>query len=233
MKNYYHEHTRFHLAIDCIIFGFDDERLKLLVIKRDFDPGKGQWSLMGGFLREEENIDDAAKRVLKNLTGLENIYLEQLFAYGEPKRDAAARVISVAYYALISTTKFKQQESTINAQWFPVDELPQLIFDHNQMVEKAILRLRRRAASKPIGFELLPTHFTLPQLQTLYESIYQHEIDKRNFRKKILSMNILEKLPEKDMTASKRGAFKYKFNPLKYNEFLNNGYHFELINNGN
>jgi len=232
MENYYKAHTKFYLAVDCIIFGFDEDGLKLLVVKRDFEPGKGQWSLVGGFLAQGENVDEAAQRILHKLTGLENIYLEQLATYGEPARDSAARVVSIAYYALISTTKFKENKSNRNACWYPLNGLPNLIFDHNQMVAKAILRLRRKAASRPIGFELLPAQFTLPQMQALYESIYQQQIDKRNFRKKILSMNILEKLPEKDMTGSKRGAYKYKFNPSKYNELLNNGYHFEIINNG-
>jgi hypothetical protein len=184
---------------------------------------------MGGFVKEGESVDEAANRVLYDLTGIGDVYLEQLFTYGEVDRDSASRVISVAYYALIQTDKFQELiGNEEGAQWFLVGESPELIFDHNLMVDKALARLKRRVRNRPIGFELLPDKFTLPQLQRLYEAIYQQEIDKRNFRKRILAMNLLIKLEEKDKEGSKRGAFYYRFDEARYEELVNNGFFFEL-----
>jgi 8-oxo-dGTP diphosphatase len=199
---YYSEHPTFHVAVDSIIFGFDQGELKLLIHKRQFEPAKGEWSLFGGFVQEDESLDEAANRILFELTGLQKIYMEELQSYGEVNRDPAGRVISVAYYALIPAEEFTGASSSENgATWVSLKDLPPLIMDHNQMVDKGLRRLRRRAASQPIGFELLPEEFTMPQLQALYEAIYQSELDKRNFRKKILAMEVLIKLDLKDMTA--------------------------------
>lgn len=229
MKDLYVKHPRHYVAVDCIIFGFDKQKLKLLVIKRDFEPGKGEWSLMGGFVQEGEAVDDAAARVLKELTGLSDIYLEQVQAYGELGRDPAARVISIAFYALIDSVKFDQEISRdYHARWFSLDKIPDLIFDHQIMVDKALRRLRRRCKSQPVGFELLPEKFTMPQLMKLYEAIFQQKFDKRNFRKKILSNGVLNKLEEKDMEGSRKGAFLYEFEKKKYNELIRNGYNFEI-----
>jgi ADP-ribose pyrophosphatase YjhB (NUDIX family) len=225
----YRKNKKFHVAVDCIIFGFDRQELKLLCIKRNFEPEKGKWSLMGGFLEEEEDIDDAAERVLYQLTGLKGIYLEQLQAYGECDRDPAGRVISIAYYALIDSVRFDKQISrTYDARWFSLDHLPSLVFDHRVMVDKAIRRLQRRCRTQPIGFELLPEKFTLPQLQLLYEEIFGRAFDKRNFRKKILAMGILNKLEEKDKIGSRKGAFLYRFDKEKYDAMMNNGFSFEI-----
>lgn len=225
----YTQNKKYHVAVDCIIFGFDRQELKLLCVKRDFEPEKGKWSLMGGFLKEEEDIDQAAERVLLQLTGLTEIYLEQLQAYGERKRDPAGRVISIAYYALIDSVRFDKQISrTYDARWFSLDHLPHLVFDHQAMVEKAIKRLRRKCRTQPVGFELLPEKFTLPQLQLLYEEIFGRVFDKRNFRKKILSMGILNKLEEKDKENSRKGAFLYRFDKQKYDALMNNGFNFEI-----
>jgi len=225
----YNQKRKFHVAVDCIIFGFDRQALKLLCVKRDFAPEKGKWSLMGGFLEQEEDIDDAAKRVLYQLTGLNEIYLEQLQAYGERTRDPAGRVISIAYYALIDSVRFDKQISrTYDARWFSLDHLPQLVFDHQAMVEKAIKRLQRKCRTQPVGFELLPEKFTLPQLQLLYEEIFGRVFDKRNFRKKILSMGILSKLEEKDKAGSRKGAYLYQFDKEKYDALMNNGFNFEI-----
>ncbi|MDA3823619.1 MAG: NUDIX domain-containing protein, partial [Bacteroidales bacterium] len=200
-----------------------------LCIKRDFEPEQGKWSLMGGFLEENESINEAAERVLFNLTGLKDIYLEQLQSYGDTGRDSAGRVISIAYYALIDSVKFdKQISKDIDAQWFALNKLPDLIFDHQEMVLKAMKRLRRRCRFQPIGFELLPKKFTLPQLQNLYEEIFGTEFDKRNFRKRILYLGILNKLEEKDKLGSKKGAFYYKFDKKRYNELMDNGFNFEI-----
>lgn len=225
----YRKNKKFHVAVDCIIFGFDRQELKLLCIKRDFEPEKGRWSLMGGFLKVSEDIDQSAERVLYELTGLDDIYLEQLQAYGERDRDPAGRVISIAYYALIDSVRFDKQISrTYDARWFSLDHLPDLVFDHRVMVDKAIRRLQRKCRTQPVGFELLPEKFTLPQLQLLYEEIFGRAFDKRNFRKKILAMGILKKLEEKDKEGSRKGAYLYQFDKDKYDAMMNNGFNFEI-----
>lgn len=229
MSQYYPSEDRQLLAVDCVIFGFDNQELKLLLIKRNMEPGKGMWSLMGGFPKRDEGLYQAAGRVLKQLTGLHNVYLEQLFAYGEVNRDPGERVVSVAYYSLIKIEDYdKDLVEENNARWQPVSDIPDLVFDHREMVDKALRRLRRRARIQPIGFELLPGKFTMPQLQCLYEAIYQKELDKRNFCKKILSMHLLDKLDEKDKSASKKGAFLYRFNPEKYQELVAKGFYFSV-----
>jgi 8-oxo-dGTP diphosphatase len=225
----YASHSRFHLAVDSIIFGFEEGELKLLIHKRRFEPFKGHWSLFGGFLREGEGLDEGANRILFDLTGLKDIYMEEIQAYGEIDRDPAGRVVSVAYSALIPAHRYSEKHSSqYGATWVSLDDLPELIMDHNAMVHKALRRLRRRAATQPIGFELLPKEFTMPQLQLLYEAIYQTELDKRNFRKKILSMGLLIKLEEKDMSGSKKGAYLYKFDKTKYEQLVDKGYSFAL-----
>ncbi len=225
----YQSCDKHYVAIDSIIFGFDDDTLKLLLIKRNFEPCKGCWSLMGGFVAESESLDAAAYRILEELTGLKNIYLEQLHTYGEVKRDLDARVISVAYYALINIKDYDEELGRSHgAEWFSIDEIPPLIFDHGEMVEKAMRRLKRKTIIQPIGFELLPEKFTLSQLQSLYEAIHQQNLDKRNFRKKILSMEVLTQLNEKDKVSSKRGAYLYKFDKDKYDYLIKNGSYFVL-----
>lgn len=220
----YKDYDHLLVALDCIIFGFDGEQLNLLLIKRDFEPEKGKWSLMGGFLQNQESLNDAAERILGTLTGLQNIYLEQLYAFGEVDRDPVERTISVAYYALIDVhTHDKELVEQHSASWFPIDEIPDLIFDHHDMVNAALKRLRFKASHQPVGFELLPTKFTLPELQKLYESIYNTDLDKRNFRRRILSMDVLIKTDEKQKKFSKKGAFLYKFDQDKYSEKVTNG----------
>jgi len=227
--SFYHTEDKFNVAVDCIIFGFDDEGLKLLLLQRNFEPALGKWSLMGGFLKKNESIENAASRVLLTLTGLNNVYMEQLSAFGDIERDPGARVISVAYYALININNYDRElVRKNNAHWIKIDQLPDLIFDHEKMVSKALRRLRRKASSEPVGFNLLPEKFTLPQLQRLYEAIYQVDFDKRNFRKKILSLGILEKMEEKDKESSKRGAYLYHFNEQKYHRLVDDGFSFGL-----
>ena len=218
--------SRILVAVDCIIFGFDEEGFKLLLIQRGFAPEIKKWSLMGGFVRQEESLDEAANRVLKQLTGLENVFLEQMRVFSAPDRDPVERTIAVAYVALIDIHKYEQQLSEdFHAKWFRLNELPNLIFDHEEMVEMAKNRLRYRAALHPLLFELLPEKFTLPQLQSLYEGLYEIDFDKRNFTRKVLSTGILVKLDEKDKENSKKGAFFFKINKEKYKDgfqtFLN------------
>jgi len=228
-KQYYRDHPTFHVAVDSIIFGFDQGELKLLIHKRQFEPARGEWSLFGGFVQQDESLDEAASRILHELTGLENIYMEELKTYGEVDRDPAGRVISVAYYALIPASEYTEAgNSNTGATWVSITDLPALIMDHKLMVEKGLRRLKRRASSQPIGFELLPGEFTMPQLQALYEAIYREELDKRNFRKKILAMDVLIKLDTKDKSSSRKGAFLYRFDKHKYQKLLEGGDNFTI-----
>ena len=192
MSNYYESYPRFLVSVDCIIFGFSEGKLKLLIQQRQLEPGKGLWSLMGGFVKKEESVSQAASRVLFELTGLHKIYMEQLGAYGDVERDPGERVVSVAYYALINVNEYDSELSKEHfAKWVDVDELPELCFDHNEMVRNARKAMKDRIKVEPIGYNLLPEHFTLTQLQSLYESIMGESIDKKN---------------------SRRGAVLYKYN---------------------
>ncbi|MFW0737436.1 MULTISPECIES: NUDIX hydrolase [unclassified Flavobacterium] len=225
MLNSYSAADKVLLAVDCIIFGFDREGLKILLIKRGFEPEKGKWSLMGGLLKQDEVLDNAAIRVLNTYTGLHDVYMEQLYAYSDIDRDPAERTISVSYYALINIENHNAELiKNYHAQWFSVADAPSLIFDHNEMVEQAIRILRYKTSIKPIGFELLPEKFTMRQLLELYEAILSKELDKRNFISKINSMEILNKLDEKDMQSSRKGSYLYTFNKEKYEEKLRNNF---------
>ncbi|MGE0019082.1 MAG: NUDIX domain-containing protein [Draconibacterium sp.] len=229
--NYYSNHPKLLVAVDSIIFGFNENEhdLKLLLLKRNFQPEEGNWSLMGGFVSTDENLDDAAKRIVKQLTGLNDVYMEQLYTFGDINRDSGGRIISVAYFSLI---KINEHDSKLvkehGASWVSLSQLPTLVFDHNEMVKKALRKLRIRARTQPIGFELLPEKFTIPQIQRLYEAIYQFPFDKRNFRRKLLAMNLLEKLDEKEKATSRKGAFYYCFNQKKYEELIERGFNFDL-----
>ena len=215
--NFYNNADKVLVAVDCIIFGFYKHELKILLVTRKIEPEKGKWSLIGGFLKEDEDLDQAAVRVLHTLTGLHDIYMEQLYAYSKVDRDPGERTISVAYYALIDVESHQFEGPLLEtARWFDLKDAPELIFDHNDMVEKAVARLKRRALSQPIGFELLPEKFTMRQLQNLYESILDKKLDKRNFINKINALDILIKLDEKDMTVARKGAFLYTFDTDKY-----------------
>lgn len=213
----YTTETKMLLAVDCIIFGFDGENLKILLIKRGFEPEKGKWSLMGGFIQANEGLDEAANKILLQLTGLDGVYLEQLQAFGTPLRDPMERIVSVAYFALIDIHKYETQLSDrYHAEWFLVNEMPELVFDHGDMVEAAKQKIRYKAALHPLLFELLPRKFTIPQLQSLYEGVYNTKIDNRNFIRKLTSTGLLIKLEEKDKSNSKKGAFYFKLDKKKY-----------------
>lgn len=215
---HYGNQSKYYVAVDCIIFGYDGHELKLLVIQRGFEPLKGKWSLLGGFVQQNESAEDAAARVLKDLTGLDGLYMEQLHSFSNPSRDTQERTVSIAYFALIDIQKYKQQISEDYPGWFPINQLPDLIFDHNEIVELAKEKLRYKAALHPLLFELLPSKFTIPQLQNLYTCVYNMEFDKGNFTRKILSTGLLLKLKFKDMLNSKKGAFYYKVDPKKYKD---------------
>lgn len=227
----YAKHPKYLVAVDCIVFGYDltDKEIKLLLIKRSFNPAKGKWSLAGGFVEAHESLDVAACRVLKSLTGLDKVFMQQSYCYGKTERDPGARVISTAYWSLIKIKDIDKELKDLNgAHWQSLNRLPSLIFDHKEMVSLALKQLQMQVKIKPVGFELLPEKFTLVQLLDLYEAIYQRQVDKRNFRKKILSMNILEKLDEKEKETSKKGAFYYKFNKERYKKLVRNGFYFNL-----
>ena len=228
--NKYDKQVRHLVAVDCIIFGFDGEELKLLLIHRGFEPELGKWSLMGGFVKGEEGLEMAAARILKQRTGLSGVYMEQLHTFGNPKRDPAERTISVAYYALIDIHQYERQLSDdYHPEWFSLKEIPRLIFDHQQMLALAKAKLRDKAAVQPILFELLPEKFTLPVVQNLYESVYEKEFDKRNFNRKVLSSGLLVRTQLKEKHSSKKGAFYHRLDKRKYRtqfqSFLNLNFH--------
>lgn len=221
--NRYSNQTRLLVAVDCIIFGFDGAELQILLVKRELEPEKGKWSLMGGFVQKEESLNDAANRVLLQLTGLDKVYLEQLYAFGEPDRDPIERTLSITYFSLLDLTKYKQQLSTdFKAEWFPLRKMPKLIFDHLDMVKMAKAKLKYKASLHPILFELLSDKFTIPQLQSLFEQVYDTSFDKRNFSRKILSTALILKLEEKDKANSKKGAFYYKLDRKHYKANFHN-----------
>ena len=210
---YYHEHSKVWLSVDCIIFGFDEGKLKILIGKRQMDPGRGEWSLYGGFVNGNESVDDAASRTLYELTGLRNLYMRQVGAFGNVDRDPGERVVSIAYYALINVKDYEDElRREHGVEWMDINEIPQLYSDHNDMVRKARKMMQQKLAQEPVGFRLLPSLFTLTQLQKLYEAVNGEELDKRNFRKRIKDMDFIEKTELIDKTGSKRGAYLYRFN---------------------
>ena len=219
MTGFYGEHSKVWLSVDCIIFGFDEGKLKILIGRRQMDPGRGEWSLYGGFVRSDESVDDAANRVLFELTGLRNLYMRQVGAFGNVDRDPGERVVSIAYYALINVKDYDDrlcQEHGL--EWVNFDEVPSLYSDHNEMICRARKMMQQKISNEPIGFRLLPNLFTLTQLQKLYEAINGERIDKRNFRKRIKDMDFIENTGLVDKSASRRGAFLYRFNKRAYNQ---------------
>ena len=219
MTQFYGEHSKVWLSVDCIVFGFDEGKLKILIGKRKMDPGRGEWSLYGGFVNADESVDDAASRTLFELTGLKRIYMRQIGAFGNVDRDPGERVVSIAYYALINVNDYDEKLRTSHgAEWMDINEIPQLYSDHNEMVRKARKLMRQKLSHEPVGSRLLPKLFTLTQLQKLYEAVNGEELDKRNFRKRVKDMDFIEKTDLIDKKGSKRGAYLYRFNKRVYNE---------------
>jgi ADP-ribose pyrophosphatase YjhB (NUDIX family) len=219
MTGFYGEHSKVFVSVDCIVFGFDHDKLKLLIGRRQMDPGRGEWSLYGGFVREDESLVEAANRVLFTLTGLKDIYMKQVGAFGAIDRDPGERVITVAYCALINVKDYDDElRQEHGVEWVSINELPHLYSDHNEMVRKAVTLLRRRISTEPLSFNLLPELFTLTQLQHVYEAILGEQIDKRNFRKRIKSIDFIEKTEHIDKLTSKRGAMLYRFNKNAYDQ---------------
>ena len=225
-----YQYPRAALTVDCVVFGFDGGDLQVLLIRRGLPPFKDKWALPGGFVRVEETLDEAARRELAEETGLQDIFLEQLYTFGTVKRDPRERVISVAYYALTKPADHTTAAATdaAEAQWFPVSAIPPLAFDHADILTTALTRLRGKLTYQPIGFELLPPKFTLTQLQRLYESVLGTDIDKRNFRKKALSYDLLIPLQEKHQDGPHRPAQLFRFDPVKYERLKKKGFLFEI-----
>lgn len=225
-----YEYPRPALAVDCAVLGFDEGDLKVLLIQRGLEPFKGKWALPGGFVRMEESLDEAARRELAEETGLKGVFLEQLYTFGEVKRDPRGRTVSVAYFALVKLAEQKVQASTdaASAAWFSANETPSLAFDHAKILDTALTRLRNKVRYVPIGFELLPTRFTLTQLQHLYEAVLGRELDKRNFRKKALALGVLRETNELEQGVSHRAARLYGFDEEKYQRLVKKGFNFEL-----
>ncbi len=229
MSKVYTGQSKILVAVDCVVFGFDSNEIKLLLFRRKVEPLKGEWSLVGSFIKKDMSLEESAKVVLYESTGLQGVFLEEFKTYSDIGRDPGGRVISVAFYSLIRLDQMNTGSvEEYDAHWFGLSEIPDLILDHNKMVQQAIERLKIKIRRRPVGFNLLPEKFTLPQIQVLYESIYQRKIDDRNFRKKLLSYDILTKTGEKDKSSSKKGAYYYKFNKEKFDEFTAKGYDFEL-----
>jgi 8-oxo-dGTP diphosphatase len=225
-----YSHARPALAVDCVVFGLDEADLAVLLIRRGIEPFAGKWALPGGFVHVDETVDDAARRELGEETGLGRVYLEQLYTFGALDRDPRERVVSVAYYALVNLADHRVKAATDarEAAWFAVSDLPQLAFDHDEIVDAALARLRGKVRYRPIGFELLPPKFTLTMLQRLYEKVLERELDKRNFRKKVLSMGLLEELDEVEQDVAHRAARLYRFDKKRYRELEKDGLDFEL-----
>ena len=216
--------------MDCVVFGFDDGDLKVLLIERGLEPFKGRWALPGGFVRVDETLDAAARRELQEEAGLANVFLEQLFTFGAVDRDPRERVVSVAYYALVKLTEHAAKAATDAAkvQWFPLSRVPKLAFDHANILGTAVERLKGKVRYQPIGFELLPPKFTLSQLQQIYEAVLGMELDKRNFRKRVLSFGLLVPLKETQMLGRHRPAQLFRFDAEKYEKLKKRGFNFEL-----
>jgi 8-oxo-dGTP diphosphatase len=225
-----YEFPRAALTVDCVVFGFDDGELKVLLIERGLAPFKGKWAVPGGFVRVDESLDDAARRELAEETGLTDVFLEQLYTFGDPKRDPRERVVTVAYYALVGLDRHPPRAATdaAAAAWFAVADLPTLAFDHATIVTAAVERLRGKVRYQPVGFELLPELFTLSKLQHLYEAILERPLDKRNFRKKLLAMDLLVETDQVEQDVAHRAARLYRFDEAKYRRLVKKGFNFEL-----
>ena len=225
-----YQYPRAALTVDCVVFGYDEGELKVLLIERGLEPFKGRWALPGGFVRVEETLDEAARRELAEEARLNDVFLEQLYTFGTVDRDPRERVVSVAYYALVKLSDHRAKASTdaANAEWFAISQAPKLAFDHREILAVAFARLKGKVRYQPIGFELLPPKFTLSQLQHLYEAVLETELDKRNFRKKVLSFRLLVPLQETQMAGRHRPDQLFRFDTDKYEKLKKRGFNFEL-----
>jgi 8-oxo-dGTP diphosphatase len=216
--------------VDCVVFGLDEQELKVMLIQRGLPPFEGKWALPGGFVRVDETLDEAARRELEEETGLRKIFLEQLSTFSAVDRDPRERVVSVAYYALVNLRDHQVHAATDarDAGWFGVPDVPSLAFDHAEILRVALDRLRGKLRYQPVGFELLPKKFTLSELQRLYELVLERTLDKRNFRKRVLAMDLIEETDEVQQDVAHRAARLYRFDERKYRRLVKTGFHFEL-----
>ena len=229
--SYTYKFPRPSITVDCVVFGLDEQdTLKVILIQRKLPPFQGQWALPGGFVHLDETLEEAAWRELREETGIQNVFLEQLYTFSALNRDPRERIITVAYYALVNLGEYHLEATTdaADAAWFAIDNLPKLAFDHLEIFQKALNRLRGKIRYEPIGFELLPKKFTLSQIQKLYETVLGKKLDKRNFRKKILKMNLLLELDEMQTDVAHRAARLYQFDEGKYEQLKQQGFSFEL-----
>ncbi|MEM9187979.1 MAG: NUDIX domain-containing protein [Myxococcota bacterium] len=226
---YRYKYPRPALTVDAVVFGLDEGGLSVLLIERGAEPFKGAWAFPGGFVGIDEPLEEAVRRELQEETGIESVFLEQLYTFADPGRDPRTRTVSVAYYGLVNIRDHRIRAATDarDARWFRVSEVTSLAFDHDEILDLAVKRIRGKVRYQPIGFELLPRRFTLPELQHLYETILDTDLDKRNFRKKVLASKLLVELDETRKAGSGRPARLYRFNKRKYNELERQGYAFE------
>lgn len=219
MAEYYSQHSKFYVSVDGIVFGFDDNKLKVLICRRKMDPGRGEWSLYGGFVGKDESLDEAAHRTLRELTGIDDIYMRQVGAYGAVDRDPGDRVVSVAYLALINVKDYSdEQRERYGLEWVPLDDLPKMYGDHVIMIHDAIMLLRRYINTHPLSFNLLPEFFTLTQLQHVFEAVLDEPLDKRNFRKRVKQLDFIQPTAKIDHTMSRSGAQLFRFDKDRYDE---------------
>lgn len=220
-----------HLSVDCAIFGFEDGDLKLLLIKRKDAYIDEQWALPGGNIRKDEGVNNAAQRILREMSGVSNIYMDQVYVFGEPGR-VKGRIVTVAFYALVNPGKYRLHPvipGALEAGWFSLKNLPEVALDHNEIIETSLKKLKRRFRFEPVGYELLPEQFTLRELQNLYEQIYEIKLDNRNFRKKILHTKMLIEMDSQQENVSHRPARLYKFDHDKYNAYKREGINMDII----
>jgi 8-oxo-dGTP diphosphatase len=229
-KKFCYEYPRPAVTTDCIIFGFDAGELKVLLIERGIEPFKGKWAIPGGFLNQDESSENCAKRELFEETGLKDLFMEQLYTFSDPGRDPRGHTVTVAYFALVKLSDYivKAGDDAQNAQWFPISQVPPLAFDHDRILQVALSRLRNKIRYQPIGFELLPKRFTMPDLQTLYESVLEVQLDRRNFRRKIMDSGLIIDHQESVKGVPHRGARFFSFDMKKYKELSERGFNFEI-----
>lgn len=227
-KNYCYKYPHPAVTADCVIFGFDGVGIKVLLIQRGIEPYKGKWAFPGGFMNIDETIEECAKRELEEETGLKTTSVEQFYTFSDVNRDPRERVITVAHYALVRLEEVKGGDDAMSAQWFAMNEIPSLAFDHDRILRMAVNRLKERICFEPIGFELLPEIFTMSALQNLYEAILEMKFDRRNFYNKMLKLGILSEAEERPKNASRRTPIKYRFNAKKYAELKQKGFRLEF-----
>jgi len=219
------------VAVDAVVFGYESKKnLSVLLIRRGVEPYKNTWALPGGLVLEDESLEDAVERELQEETGVKIDYLEQLYSFGKPKRDPRNRVVSISYFGLVKPNHFKIEAATdaAEAQWFPINEIPELAFDHKTILDLAKSRLKSKLHYQPIGFDLLNKSFPFSDLEHLYTTILEKDIDRRNFRKKLMSFGIIEETGKMSQSGSGRPAKLFRFNTNKYKALAKDGFHFEI-----